>query len=442
MVNTNPTAISEANSRNPSAPRVVIVGAGFGGLAATKALRKTPVQVILIDRTNHHLFQPLLYQVATSVLSPSQISSPIREILRNQKNTTVLMGEVTGVDKEQHCVFVNSPDREHVPVHYDYLILATGARHSYFGHDEFEKFAPGLKSLVDAVATRNKVLKAFEQAEAEEDPKLHQGLLTFVLVGAGPTGVEMAAALAVLVRTTLRSDFRRIDPTKARIVLIDAGPKVLRTFAPDLSAAAQKRLEKLGVEVRLGHAVDKIDNEGVVVAGERIASKAVIWTAGVAPSPVGKWLATAIDRAGRVRVQKDLRIPEHSEIFVIGDTASLDQDGKPLPGVAQVAMQQGRYVGKLISRQVAGKNGLKPFRYFDKGNMAVVGKGYAILQSRRIRLHGLIAWFAWAFIHIAFLAQPSLRIGVFLQWAWLFVTGQRGSRLIVDHCAAENREAI
>jgi NADH dehydrogenase FAD-containing subunit len=442
MVNTNPTAISEANSRNPSAPRVVIVGAGFGGLAATKALRKTPVQVILIDRTNHHLFQPLLYQVATSVLSPSQISSPIREILRNQKNTTVLMGEVTGVDKEQHCVFVNSPDREHVPVHYDYLILATGARHSYFGHDEFEKFAPGLKSLVDAVATRNKVLKAFEQAEAEEDPKLHQDLLTFVLVGAGPTGVEMAAALAVLVRTTLRSDFRRIDPTNARIVLIDAGPKVLRTFAPDLSAAAQKRLEKLGVEVRLGHAVDKIDNEGVVVAGERIASKAVIWTAGVAPSPVGKWLATAIDRAGRVRVQKDLRIPEHSEIFVIGDTASLDQDGKPLPGVAQVAMQQGRYVGKLISRQVAGKNGLKPFRYFDKGNMAVVGKGYAILQSRRIRLHGLIAWFAWAFIHIAFLAQPSLRIGVFLQWAWLFVTGQRGSRLIVDHCAAENREAI
>jgi NADH dehydrogenase FAD-containing subunit len=442
MVNTNPTAISEANSRNPSAPRVVIVGAGFGGLAATKALRKTPVQVILIDRTNHHLFQPLLYQVATSVLSPSQISSPIREILRNQKNTTVVMGEVTGVDKEQRCVFVNSPDREHVPVHYDYLILATGARHSYFGHDEFEKFAPGLKSLVDAVATRNKVLKAFEQAEAEEDPKLHQDLVTFILVGAGPTGVEMAAALAVLVRTTLRSDFRRIDPTKARIVLIDAGPKVLRTFAPDLSAAAQKRLEKLGVEVRLGHAVDKIDNEGVVVAGERIASKAVIWTAGVAPSPAGKWLATERDRAGRVLVQKDLRIPEHSEIFVVGDTASLDQDGKPLPGVAQVAMQQGRYVGKLISRQVAGKNGLKPFRYFDKGNMAVVGKGYAILQSGKVRLHGLIAWFAWAFIHIAFLAQPSLRISVFLQWAWLFLTGERGSRLIVDHCPSKNHERI
>ena len=442
MADTNRISIAETDAANVRAPRVVIVGGGFGGLAAAKALRKAPVQVILIDRTNHHLFQPLLYQVVTSVLSPSQISSPIRGILRKQKNATVIMGEVTGVDKEQRCVFVNSPDREHVPVHYDNLILATGARHSYFSHDEFEKFAPGLKSLVDAVATRNKVLKAFEQAEAEENPKLHQDLLTFVLVGAGPTGVEMAAALAVLVRTTLRSDFRRIDPTKARIVLIDAGPKVLRTFAPDLSAAAQKRLERLGVEIRLGHAVDKIDNEGVVVAGERIASKAVIWTAGVAPSPAGKWLATAIDRAGRVRVQKDLRVPEHSEIFVVGDTASLDQDGKPLPGVAQVAMQQGRYVGKLISRQVAGKNGLKPFRYFDKGNMAVVGKGYAILQSDKIRLHGLIAWFAWAFIHIAFLAQPSLRIGVFLQWAWLFFTGQRGSRLIVDHCAAKNREAI
>lgn len=411
---------------------MVIVGGGFGGLAAAKALRKAPTRNILIDRTNHHVFQPLLYQVATSVLSPSQMSSPIRGILRNQKNTTVIMGQVTGLDKEQRCVFVNSPDREHVPVHYDYLILATGVRHSYFGHEEFEKFAPGLKSLADAVAIRNKVLSAFEQAEAEEDPKLHQDLLTFVLVGAGPTGVEMAAALAVLVRTTLRSDFRRIDPTKARIVLIDAAPKVLGTFAPDLSAAAQKHLEKLGVEVRLGHPVDKIDDEGVVVAGERIASKAVVWTAGVAPSPVGKWLGVETDRAGRVRVQTDLRVPGHPEIFVIGDTASLDQDGKPLPGVAQVAMQQGRYVGKLICRHLAGKNGLKPFRYFDKGNMAVVGKGYAILQSGKVRMHGLIAWLAWAFIHITFLAQLGLRISVLLQWAWLFLTGQRGSRLIVN----------
>jgi NADH:ubiquinone reductase (H+-translocating) len=438
MVNNNPSSSNEAAPRKSRTPRVVIVGGGFGGLAAAKALRKAPTRNILIDRTNHHLFQPLLYQVATSVLSPSQISSPIRGILRNQKNTTVIMGEVTGVDKEQRCVFVNSPDREHVPVDYDYLIIATGVRHSYFGHNEFEKFAPGLKSLGDAVAIRNKVLEAFEQAEAEEDPALHRDLLTFILVGAGPTGVEMAAALSVLVHTTLRSDFRRIDPTKARIVLIDAAPKVLGSFAPDLSAAAQKHLENLGVQVLLGHAVDKIDEEGVIVAGGRIASKAVIWTAGVAPSPAGKWLGAETDRAGRVRVQNDLSIPGHPEIFVIGDTASLDQDGRPLPGVAQVAMQQGRYAGKLISRRVVGKNGLKPFRYFDKGNMAVVGKGYAILQSGKLRMHGLIAWFAWAFIHITFLGQLGLRISVFLQWAWLFLTGERGSRLIVDYHSSES----
>jgi NADH:ubiquinone reductase (H+-translocating) len=265
-------------------------------------------------------------------------------------------------------------------------------------------------------------------------------LLTFVLVGAGPTGVEMAAALAVFVRTTLRSEFRRIDPTSARIVLVDANRNVLKTFAPALSDAAEDHLQKLGVEIHLGHAVEKIDNEGVIVAGERIASKTVIWTAGVEPSPAGKWLGAETDRAGRVRVQGDLRVPGQPEIFVIGDTASLDQDGQPLPGVAQVAMQQGRYVGKLISRQIEGKKGLKPFRYFDKGNMAVVGKGYAILQSGKVRLHGLIAWLAWAFIHITFLAQLSLRISVFLQWAWLFFTGQRGSRLIVDHHASELSE--
>jgi len=435
MTNSNPGLIDEAASRNSRTPCVVIVGGGFGGLAAAKALHNAPTRNILIDRTNHHLFQPLLYQVATSVLGPAQISSPIRGILRNQKNTMVIMGEVTGVDKEQRCVFVSSTDREHVPVQYDYLILATGARHSYFGHNEFEKFAPGLKSLADALSIRNKILQAFEQAEAEEDVTGHRDLLTFILVGAGPTGVEMAAALAIFVHTTLRSDFRRIDPTSARIILLDAAPKVLGTFAPDLSAAAQKRLENLGVEVRLGHAVEKVDEDGVTVGGERIASKTVIWTAGVAPSPVGKWLGVETDRAGRVRVQKDLKVPGHPEIFVIGDTMSLDQDGKPLPGVAQVAMQQGRYVGKLISRQLAGKSAPKPFRYFDKGNMAVVGKGYAILQSGKVRMHGLIAWFAWAFIHITFLAGLGLRISVLLQWAWLFLTGERGSRLIVEQTA-------
>src|SRR5438876_2964449 len=437
MTDANLNSIDDAHERTPNTPRVVIVGGSFRGLAAAKALGKAPVEVILIDRTNHHDFQPLLYQVATSVLAPSQTSSPIRGILGKQKNTTVIMGEVTGVDKAQRCVFVNDADRERVPVPYDYLILATGVRPSYFGH-EFEKFAPGLKSLADAVAIRNKILSAFEQAEADENVDLHRDLLTFVLVGAGPTGVEMAAALAVFVRTTLRSDFRRIDPASARIVLLDAARNVLGTFAPSLSDAAEEHLQKLGVEIHLGHPVEKIDSEGAIVAGERIASKTVIWTAGVTPSPAGKWLGAETDRAGRVRVKSDLSVPGNPEIFVLGDTASLDQDGKPLPGVAQVAIQQGRYAGKLIRRHIAGKNSTKPFRYFDKGNMAVVGKGYAVLESGTLHLHGLIAWLAWAFIHITFLAQLSLRISVFLQWAWLFFTGQRGSRLIVNYHASES----
>src|SRR6266498_338153 len=438
MNTANLNSINGADERTSKTPRVVIVGGGFGGLAAAKALGKAPVEVILIDRTNHHVFQPLLYQVATSVLAPSQMSSPIRGILGKQKNTTVIMGEVTGVDKAQRCVFVNDADREHVPVPYDYLILATGVRPSYFGHNEFEKFAPGLKSLADAVAIRNKILSAFEQAEAEENVDLHRDLLTFVLVGAGPTGVEMAAALAVFVRTTLRSDYRRIDPASARIVLLDAARNVLGTFAPSLSNAAEKHLQKLGVEIHLGHPVEKIDSEGAIVAGERIASKTVIWTAGVTPSPAGKWLGAETDRAGRVRIQPDLRVPNHPEIFVLGDTASLDQDGKPLAGVAQVAMQQGRYAGKLIRRQLTGKRSPKPFHYFDKGTMAVVGKGYAVLQSGKVRLHGLIAWLAWAFIHITFLSQLSLKISVFLQWGWLFLTGQRGSRLIVNYHGSES----
>jgi len=415
--------------------RVVIVGGGFGGLAAAKALRRTPAQVILIDRTNHHLFQPLLYQVATSVLTPGQIASPIRGILRNQRNTTVLLAEVTAVNKEQHYVVASSADRVEVPIPYDYLILATGVRHSYFGHDEFEQFAPGLKSLADAVAVRNRVLQAFEQAEAEEDPSRHRDLLTVVLVGAGPTGAEMAGALAVLVRTTLRSEFRRIDPLSARIVLVDMANRVLGAFAEDLSTAAKRRLDRLGVEVRLGQAVEKIDEDGVIVGGERIASKAVVWTAGVTPSPAGKWLGVETDRAGRVKVQPDLTVPGHPEIFVVGDTASLQQDGKPLPGVAQVAMQQGRYAGRLIHGRIAGKPALRPFRYFDKGNMAVVGKGFAVLQSGRIRISGFLAWLAWAAVHLEFLGQSSLRVSVFVQWVWTYLTSQRGSRLIVNHHA-------
>lgn len=413
--------------------KVVIVGAGFGGLAAAKALRNSPATVILIDRTNHHLFQPLLYQVATSVLSPSQIAAPVRGILRRQENATVILGEVTGVDKNKKCIFSSDADRENVPIQYDYLVLATGVTHSYFGHNEFAQYAPGLKTLADAVAVRNKILQAFEQAEAEDDPSRHSDLLTFILVGAGPTGVEMAAALAVLVRSTLKSEFRRINPATARIVLVDMAPRVLSTFSEDLSEAVKNRLQKLGVEIRLGHSVDQIDADGIIVAGERIISKTVIWTAGVAPSPAGKWLNVDTDRAGRVRVQPDLTVLGHPEIFVIGDTASLDQNGKPLPGVAQVALQQGRYTGELIHSHIVGGPTPKLFKYFDKGSMAIVGKGFAVLQSGRIRVSGFSSWLAWAAVHLQFLATSSLRLSVFLQWVWTYVTGQRGSRLIVNH---------
>ncbi len=413
------------------------MGGGFGGLAAAKALKDAPAEIILIDRSNHHLFQPLLYQVATSVLTPSQIGSPIRNILRRQKNTTVILGEATGVNKEEKYVLVNSADRTNVPITYDFLVLATGATHSYFGHNEFERFAPGLKSLADAVAIRNKILQAFEQAEAEEDPNRHRDLLTFVLVGAGPTGVEMASAIALLTRATLKSEFRRINPDSTRILLLDMAPRVLGPFAEPLSQAAKRRLESLGVEVRLGHGVDQIDADGVIVSGERIFSKTVIWTAGVTPSPAGKWLNVPTDRAGRVRVEPDLSVAGYPNVFVVGDTASLDQDGKPLAGVAQVAMQEGRYAGKLIRRRLCGVTAAAPFRYFDKGTMAVVGKGFAVLQSGKVRISGFVAWLAWAAIHLQFLAQSSLRVSVFLQWAWTYITGQRGSRLIVNHHGAE-----
>src|SRR5882762_1116880 len=357
--------------------------------------------------------------------------------MTSPRTTIVVLGEVIGVDKDQRRVFVSDADRREVPISYDYLILATGATHSYFGHDEFEKHAPGLKSLADAVAIRNKILQAFEQAEAEEDPSKHRDLLTFILVGAGPTGVEMASAIAILVRSTLKSEFRRIDPASARIVLVDMAPRVLPPFSEDLSAAAKQRLEKLGVEVRLGQSVDHIDSEGVAVDGARIPSKTVIWTAGVSPSPAGTWLQVETDRAGRVRIQNVLNVAGHTEIFVVGDTTSLDQNGQPLPGVAQVAIQQGRYAGKLIHRRLLGTSIPGPFHYFDKGNMAVVGKGFAVLLAGKIKMSGFAPWLAWAAVHLQFLAQSSLRVSVFLQWVWTYLTGQRGSRLIVNHHGSE-----
>jgi NADH dehydrogenase len=414
--------------------RIVIIGAGFAGLAAAKALRHSDAEVFVVDRANHNLFQPLLYQVATTVLSPAQIASPIRGLLKSQRNTNVFLGEVCGINKDAKFVYTRNEDhKEGTALSYDILVIATGVAHSYFGHNEFAEFAPGLKGLADAVRIRNRVLKAFEQAEAEDDPSRRPDLLTFVLVGAGPTGVELASSLAVLVRTKLKAEFRRINLAATRIVLVDMASRVLGTFASELSEAAKRRLENLGVEVRLGHSVDQIDAEGVVVGGERIASKVVIWTAGVAPSPAGKWLNVETDRAGRVRIQNDLTVPGHPDIYVIGDTASLEQEGKPLPGVAQVAIQQGRHAGRCIARSLLGKPAPKPFRYFDKGNMAVIGVGFAILQAGRVRLSGIAAWLAWAGVHLQFLSTTSLRLSVLLQWMWSFLTGQTGVRLIVNH---------
>jgi len=419
--------------------KIVIIGAGFGGLATAKALRHAEAEVLVIDRTNHNLFQPLLYQVATTVLSPAQIASPIRQLLKNQRNTTVFLGEVTGINKDAKFVYFSNEDYKDAPIEYDTLIIATGVAHSYFGHDEFAEFAPGLKGLADAVRIRNKILNAFERAEAEDNPILRQDLTTIVLVGAGPTGVELASSLAVLVRTRLKAEFRRIDLAKTRIVLVDMAPRVLGSFASEFSEAAKHRLERLGVEVRLGHSVDKIDGDGVVVGGEQIQAKVVIWTAGVAPSPAGKWLNVETDRAGRVRIQSDLTVPGHPDIYVLGDTASLEQDGKPLPGVAQVAIQQGHYAGRRIARSLLGKPSPRPFRYFDKGNMAVIGAGFAIIQAGKVRLSGIVAWLAWAGVHLQFLSTGSLRLSVFLQWIWSLLTGQTGVRLIVNHISLSNQ---
>jgi NADH dehydrogenase len=413
------------------APLVVIVGGGFGGLAAAKGLKRSPVEVLLIDRSNHHVFQPLLYQVATSVLAPGQIASPIRSLLAKQTNTSAMLGNVIGVNTSSKHVIVDAGDKPDIRIKYDYLILATGATHSYFGHDEFAAFAPGLKSLSDAEFLRNHLLETFEKAEIEEDPDRRKALLTFVMVGAGPTGVEMASAIAVMIRTTLRQDFRRIDPNSAHIALVDMGSRPLATFSERLSEAARQRLIALGVDVRLGKPVQSIDANGVVLGEERIESKTIVWTAGVAPSPAGKWLDCKVDRAGRVRILPDLSVPDHPEIFVIGDTASLDQDGKALPGVAQVAMQQGKYAAKSIFRKVIGHTALPPFRYFDKGNLAVVGKNFAVLESSGVQVSGFLAWLVWALIHIQFLAENSLRFSVFLQWTLTYLSGKRGDRLII-----------
>jgi NADH:ubiquinone reductase (H+-translocating) len=413
-------------------PRVVIVGAGFGGLSAAKALAKANVRVTVIDKRNHHLFQPLLYQVATAGLSPNQIATPIRTILGGQKNAEVLLGTVTGVDTSRREVSLG-----HHRINYDYLVLATGARHSYFGRDEWEAFAPGLKSLEDATELRKRVLLAFEHAELETDAIERERLLTFVVIGAGPTGVEMAGAIAELAHRALASDFRSIDPQQARVVLLEAGPRVLPQFPEELSAYTQKALTCLGVEVMTDTRVTSIDGRGATISGDTstrpsLPSACVVWAAGVAASPVAKWLGLEGDRAGRVPVRMDLTIPHHSEIFVIGDCALAEgEGGRPLPGLAPVAKQQGEYVGEMLARLARKPDDSRyAFEYRDFGAMATIGRKIAIADFGSVKLKGFAGWFTWCLAHVYFLIGSRNRLSVAMDWAWSYLTFERGSRLI------------
>jgi NADH dehydrogenase len=416
-------------------PHVVIVGAGFAGLNVARALHKAlprptsrHARITVIDRSNHHLFQPLLYQVATAGLSPAQIAVPVRAVLRSFPEIAVLMGEVVGVDRSAKQVRL----KDLPPVTYDYLVIGTGARHGYFGHDEWEAHAPGLKSLADATRIRQRILFAFEVAEAEPDPAVRESLLTFVVVGGGPTGVEMAGSIAELAHAALARDFRRIDPRQAKIILMEAGPRVLAGFPEELSKAASRALEKLGVEIRPEARVEKVDAQGVWLRGALLPARTVIWAAGVVASGAGSWLGASVDRAGRVQVEKDLSVPGHREILVLGDTAAFIQDGKPLPGVAPVAMQQGRYAGKLLAARIRGQAAPPPFHYVDKGNLATVGRKYAIADLGRARLTGFVAWVAWLVIHIYYLIGFRSKIVVMIDWAWSYFTFERGARLITD----------
>jgi NADH dehydrogenase len=417
-------------------PRVVIIGAGFAGLTAAKALGKAAVDVTVIDRRNYHLFQPLLYQVATAGLSPADIATPIRGILRKQRNTTVILGKVTGIDKDARRVEIGE---RRIP--YDTLIVATGARHAYFGHDDWEPVAPGLKKIDDATDIRRRILLAFEAAENAADPDERNRLLNFVIVGAGPTGVELAGAIAELARKALAADFRNIDPRATRVILVEAGPRVLPTFPESLSAAAQRSLAKLGVEVRLDQAVTQCDEGGVEIAGERIEARTILWAAGVAASPAGKWLHAEADPVGRVKVTVDLTLSSHPEIFVLGDTAAcVDGTGKPLPGIAPVAKQQGQYVAGVIRARLRGTPLPAPFGYRHLGNLATIGRKVAVADFGFVRLSGRLAWLLWGLVHVYFLIGFRNRATVLLDWLWAYVTYERGSRLITGPAARLEEE--
>lgn len=419
---------------NEQRPRVVIVGAGFGGLEAAKKLACEQVDLTVLDRTNYHLFQPLLYQVATAALSPADIAAPIRAILHRCKNIEVMLAEVQSVDVVARVVFAGD-----VRISYDYLILATGARHSYFGHPEWERLAPGLKSLEDAVEIRRRILMAFEYAEKITDPAARAAAMTFVIIGGGPTGVEMAGAIAEISRYTLSRDFHHIDPSNARVILIEGEPRVLAAFPEDLQISAMKQLRELGVEVRTGvHATD-LTEEGLKVGSDYIPCRVKIWAAGNTASFVGKTLGVAVDRVGRVIVQDDLTIPGHPEVQVIGDLANFtNQYDNPLPGVSPVAMQQGRHAARNILELISGRKPRR-FWYFDKGSMATIGRNKAVADLHAVHLSGLPAWIVWLFVHILFLVGFRNRIVVFLQWAWSYISFNKGARLITRNFQAETR---
>jgi NADH dehydrogenase len=408
-------------------PKVIIVGAGFGGIQAAVALRRLAVDVIVLDRQNHHCFQPLLYQVATAALSPAEIAWPIRHMLRQQRNATVFMAEVKGVDLAGRSVETSAG-----PMSYDYLVIATGATHSYFGHDDWAKFAPGLKRIEDATRIRRSILLAFERAELADNDAERQRLLTFVIVGGGATGVEMAGAIAEIARQTLTKDFRRIDPRNSHIVLIEAGPRVIPTLPEDLSHYAERALTRMGVDVRTSTRVISCDADGVDVDHGRIDASTIIWAAGVVASPAASWLGAAHDRAGRVQVRPDLSLPHHPEVFVIGDAAAVhEEDGEPVPGVAPAAKQMGNYVGRLIAARLTGDS-LPAFRYRNLGELATIGRRAAVVKFGRVHLTGFIGWLFWSFAHIYFLIGVRNRLIVAFTWLWDYLTFQRGARLITD----------
>jgi len=420
-------------------PHVVIVGGGFGGLQVLSGLAGESAEVTIIDQKNHHLFQPLLYQVATAMITQSEVAWPIRHLVHKHKNVTTMLAGVVGVDYEQKKVLLEKEP----PVSYDILVLATGSSNSYFGHDDWEPYAPGLKSLEDATAIRGRLLTAFEEAEWEPDAARREELLTFAVIGAGPTGVELAGTIAELARDTLRDDYRHFDTRDVRVVLIEAGQHVLSGFDERLSDYAQRALENLGVTVKLGHAVSKCDDEGVELDGKRLPAKTILWAAGVAASPAGDWLGVETDRAGRVLVNPDMTVPGHEDIYVIGDTAHVESaDGKLVPGIAPAAKQQGKYVAEAIKARLHGKKLSRPFRYKNAGTLATIGKRAAVIDFGWIRLKGHLAWWIWGIVHIYFLIGMRNRLAVALNWLWIYVTQHRSARLITKNEARELKKHL